>query len=177
MRALDNICARPPAPWAVWIHWIHTAGRASGSTTMVVMFVVCLYCVLQSLLVIEPIVCKKVPEHNLKVPILPYYKVAGVTFRPTHACTIPKWHPSSCTVSITHAPTVAAEIFFLHPQLLLHPILHEHPLSILTGLTMILLLTPNHPISHQDPAMLPATVFVHPCQKINIILSLVAPPL
>jgi hypothetical protein len=42
--ALDNICARPPAPRAAWNHQIHTAGGASGSTTMVVMFVVCVYC-------------------------------------------------------------------------------------------------------------------------------------
>jgi hypothetical protein len=42
--ALDNICARPPTPWAAWNHQIHAAGEASGSTTMVVMFVVCLCC-------------------------------------------------------------------------------------------------------------------------------------
>jgi hypothetical protein len=42
---------------------------------MVVMFVVCLCCVLQSLLVASLIVCKKVPEHTLKIRISPYYKV------------------------------------------------------------------------------------------------------
>jgi hypothetical protein len=71
--ALENICAMSPAPKAVWIHQLHAAGGASGSITMVVMFVVCLCCVLQSLL----IVCKKLPEHNLKVCILPYDKVNG----------------------------------------------------------------------------------------------------
>jgi hypothetical protein len=35
------------------------------------------------------IVYKKVPEHNLKVCILPYYKVKGITFGPTLECTIP----------------------------------------------------------------------------------------
>ncbi len=75
MTALDNICARPPAHWVVWIHRIHTAGEANGSTTMVVMLIVCSCCVLQSLLVVALIVCKKVPKHNLKVCILPYYQV------------------------------------------------------------------------------------------------------
>jgi hypothetical protein len=37
--ALDNICARPPAPWVAWIHQIHAAGRASGSITMAMVFV------------------------------------------------------------------------------------------------------------------------------------------
>jgi hypothetical protein len=69
----------------VWIHQIHAAGGASGSITMVVMIVVCLGCVFGLSLV----VCKKVPEHNLKVRILPYYKVKGITFWPTHVCTIP----------------------------------------------------------------------------------------
>ncbi len=41
---LDNICARPPAPWAAWNHQIHTAGGASGSIIMVVVFVGCLCC-------------------------------------------------------------------------------------------------------------------------------------
>jgi hypothetical protein len=45
----------------------------------------CLCCVFSLLLV----VCKKVPEHNLKVRILPYYEVKGITFWPTHVCTIP----------------------------------------------------------------------------------------
>jgi hypothetical protein len=83
--ALVNICARPPAPQAAWIHRIHTAIEASSSITMMVMFVVCLCCVFG----LSLIVCKKVTEQNLKVRILPYYKVKGVTFWPTHVCTIP----------------------------------------------------------------------------------------
>jgi hypothetical protein len=75
MTASENIYARPSAPWTAWIHQIHAAGGASGSTTMVVMFIVCLCCGLRSLLVGTLIVCEKVPEHNLKVRILPYYEV------------------------------------------------------------------------------------------------------
>jgi hypothetical protein len=37
--ALDNICARPPAPWVVWIHQIHAAERASDSITMAMVLV------------------------------------------------------------------------------------------------------------------------------------------
>ncbi len=39
---------------------------------------------------VKLIVCKKVPEHNRKVNTLPYYKVNGVIFCPTYACTIPE---------------------------------------------------------------------------------------
>ncbi len=39
---------------------------------------------------VKHIICKKVLEHNLKVHILPYYKVNGVIFSPTYMCTIPQ---------------------------------------------------------------------------------------
>ncbi len=72
----------PPNPQVAWICRIHTAGGASSSTTttMVVAFIVCLCCcVMQSLLIV--VTCMyRVPEHNIKVCILPYYKVSGVIF-------------------------------------------------------------------------------------------------
>ena len=40
----------PPAEW--WINQICATGGVDGSITMVVVFVLCLYCVLQSCLVI-----------------------------------------------------------------------------------------------------------------------------
>ncbi len=63
----------------------HAIGGASGSITMVVIFVVCLCCVLQSYLSYV----KKVPEHNIKVCILPYYKVDRHFFWSNHMCTMP----------------------------------------------------------------------------------------
>ncbi len=45
MEALEQTCARLPAPRAAWIHQIHAAGGVDGSTTMVVVFVVCLFVV------------------------------------------------------------------------------------------------------------------------------------
>jgi hypothetical protein len=66
--ASDNTCTRLPATWAVWIRQIHAAVGASGSITKVVMSVVCLCCVFDLLLVI----CKKVPEYNLKVQKVSY---------------------------------------------------------------------------------------------------------
>ena len=41
MEALEQACARPPAPRAALIHQIHAAGGGDGSTTMVVVFVCC----------------------------------------------------------------------------------------------------------------------------------------
>jgi hypothetical protein len=52
---------------------------------MVVMIVVCLGCVFSLSLVVD----KKLPEHNFEVCILPYYKVKGFPFWPTHVCIIP----------------------------------------------------------------------------------------
>jgi hypothetical protein len=53
--------------------------------------------VLRLCVVVKLIVCKIVPEHIRKVNILPYYKVNGVIFCPTYACTIPggsgQWDP------------------------------------------------------------------------------------
>jgi hypothetical protein len=45
--------------------------------------------VLYLCIAVKLIVCKKVPEHNLKVHILLYYNVNSVIFCPTYACTIP----------------------------------------------------------------------------------------
>ena len=38
MVALEQTCARPPAPQVAWVHQIHVAGGASGSNTMVMLF-------------------------------------------------------------------------------------------------------------------------------------------
>jgi hypothetical protein len=45
----------------------NAAGGVGGSTTMVMVFVVCLCCVLRFVWSLSLIICKKVPEHNLKV--------------------------------------------------------------------------------------------------------------
>ena len=51
--ASENICERLLTPCVVWIRQqINAAGGVGGSTTMVVVFVVCLWCVLQSHLVV-----------------------------------------------------------------------------------------------------------------------------
>ncbi len=46
-------------------------------------------CVFVLCVAVSLVVCKKVPKHNLKVCISPYYKIIGITFWSTHACTMP----------------------------------------------------------------------------------------
>ncbi len=102
--ASENIRARLSAHQAAWIHWIQAARGASGSITMVVMFAVCLCWVMRSHLSY----IKKVPEHNLKVRILPYYKVNMCTIlthigvHHTVSSSLDRYHPgrghlSRCT--------------------------------------------------------------------------------
>jgi hypothetical protein len=68
--ALDNICARPPAPPAAWNHQICTAGEVSGSTTMVVMIVVCLCCCGWTCDVTSSTYVKKRYKNNLKMRLM-----------------------------------------------------------------------------------------------------------
>jgi hypothetical protein len=54
-------------------------------------------CVFVSCVVVSLVVCKKVPEHNLKVNIFPYYntiRLIGIIFWPTYTCTIPRHQPA-----------------------------------------------------------------------------------
>jgi hypothetical protein len=86
--ALDRICARPPTPRMTWIHRIHATGGWRGKRLHCHGGDVCCV-VLWLCAAVKLIACNKVPEHNLKVCILPYYKVNGVIFCPIYACTIP----------------------------------------------------------------------------------------
>jgi hypothetical protein len=67
--SLDKVMRKAAHPLGGMIHKHHAAGGIGGSTNMAVVFVVCLCCVLHLVWLSSLVVCKKVPEHNLKVHI------------------------------------------------------------------------------------------------------------
>ena len=67
VAALQQTCARLPAPQAAWIYQIHTTGWPGGSTTMVAVVVTCLCCCGWTRDVTRPSYVKRYKRITLKV--------------------------------------------------------------------------------------------------------------